>query len=689
MKVYAGVVTKQDTESPHPRRAPGQVASASTWRWLALLLVVALLAGFARREALDVGLLADDYMQHAMLTGSYPGEDYVPLDLYAFLRSDPQLQARHIEHGTAPWWSVVEGDPDAAGGTVVFAVLRPLSSALLTLDHELWPLDRAGATRARHLHSLLWFVLTIVAAGLVLGQLFERRIAMLAIVLFACDAGLVVPLAWLANRCVLISASFGLLGVWAHLRWRAGANVAGVGLGTRTRRSMIALECVCMIAAMAAGEYGLLAVSYVLAWELVGVESGSVATRVRAVLPALVPALIYLVMHQVLGYGTFGEAYADMFGAPSKWLALASERAAKLATSAAWGLPPTTGDAFDTGMRWLSKGRLHADIEREHLLWCAMLLPLMAALVGVIRVGLSPPERRALAALVLGAVLGLAPITAPPPQERLLVLSQLGACALIAAVIVASVRLLRGRMPDTAAVPSWLRRLMPAPFVLLLLYSHIVFDLRSGQRMLGTIHAGQAPTLAAFARGDLPSMDPEALRGREVIVLNAVNLPTGLHGGFMLEAHGWPAPRSWRALAMGPFALSVTRPAPDTLELWAVQGAWLATTYEHNFRRADQPLVAGDVRERGGLRVEIIEDLDGHPTRVRVRFPVSVDDPRYLFLMSTKQGLRRWQPPELRPGRARALGGGEAQGQPGRPGIVPLPALPVVPAGQRVAIPGP
>jgi hypothetical protein len=322
-------------------------------------------------------------------------------------------------------------------------------------------------------------------------------------------------------------------------------------------------------------------------------------------------------------------------------------------------------------MRWLSKVRPQGELQREHLLWCAFLLPLMAALVGVIRVGLSLPERRAVRAVVLGAVLGLVPITAAPPQERLTVLLQLGACALIAAVIVASVRLLRGRLPAGAPPPSWVRRLLPAPFVLVLLHRHVVVDVRLGQQMVEAIHANEGPTLAAFARGDLPRMDPEALRGREVIVLNAVNLPTGLHGGFMLEAHGWPAPRSWRAMAMGPFALSVTRLAPETLELWAVHGAWLATTYEHNFRRADQPLVAGDVRERGGLRVQIIEDLDGHPTRVRVQFPVSVDDPRYLFLMSTKQGLRRWQPPAL-----------------GRHGIVPLPALPVVSAGQRVDISG-
>jgi hypothetical protein len=613
-----------------------QVGGASRWRWLALLLLVGLLAGFARRDALEVGLLGDDYMHHAMLVGSYPGEGYVPWDLYAFLRDDASVQEQHIERGTAPWWSVVNGDPDADDGTIVFAVLRPLSSALLWVDHELWPLERDGAVRARHLHSLVWFVATIVAAGLVFGHLFERRVAIVALVLFACDAGLMLPLAWLANRCVLVSASFGLLGIWAHLRWRSDA-------AQERRNQFIALECACMGLAVAAGEYGLLAAAYVLAWELVGTTSGSVAQRLRATAPALVPAGIYLLLHESLGYGTFGPAYLDLHHVGG-WLSLAASRAAKLATSAIWAVPPTTGVGFgivdDSG----------------HLLVCAILLPLAGALVALVRVGLTVPERRALRAMVLGAALGLVPITAAPPQERLLVLTQLGACALIALIAVASARLLWGSI---ATPRSWPRRLLAVPFVLALLAANVGFDLRSGESMLETIGTNDASTLAAFSQGTLPLIGPEALRGRDVVVLNAVDLPTALHGGFVLEAQGWPAVRSWRTLAMGPFAMSATRLAPDTLELWAVQGAWLETTYEQNFRRADQPLHAGDVRDRGGLRVEVVEDLRGHPTRIRVRFAASLDDPRYLFLISTKQGLRRWQPPAL-----------------GKPRIVPLPSLP-------------
>lgn len=625
-----------------------EARAGGAWRWLAVVLVVGVLAGLVRREALEVELLADDYMQHAMLVGSYPGEGYVPWDLYAFLRPDGQTQEQHIERGTAPWWSVIEEDPDAARGTIVFAVLRPLSSALVWVDHQLWPLERDGAVRARHVHSLVWFVATIVAAGLVFGQLFERRVAMLAVVLFACDAGLVIPLAWLANRCVLISASFGLLGIWAHLRWRGEAS-----LDARGRTKFAALECACMGLAMAGGEYGLLAASYVLAWELVGVEPSPPARRLAALAPAFVPVAIYLTAHWMLGYGTFGEAYVDMFGAPQRWLSVASGRAAKLATSVIWAVPPTSGVPFDTS----NHGR--------HLVLCAVLLPLAVGLVAVVRVGLTTRERRGVRALILGAALGLVPLTTPPPQERLLVLTQLGACALIAAVIVASVRLLRGRIPDSAAAPpTWARRWLPVPFAVVLLFANVVFDLRSGRDMIENIPLVEAP------RAVPSGMDPEALRGRDVVVLNATNLSTAIHGGFVLEAQGWPATRSWRVLAMGSFAMSAARPRPDTLELWAVQGAWLETPNERNFRRADQPLVAGDVRERGGLRVEILEDVDGHPTRIRVRFPASLDDPRYAFLISTQHGLRRWQPP--------AVGGR---------GIVPLPSLPGAPlraaAGRR------
>ena len=63
--------------------------------------------------------------------------------------------------------------------------------------------------------------------------------------------------------------------------------------------------------------------------------------------------------------------------------------------------------------------------------------------------------------------------------------------------------------------------------------------------------------------------------------------------------------------------MTATRMAADTLELRTVDGAWLTTSYELAFRRSDQPLHAGDVLERPGLRIEIVEATDGHPIRIR------------------------------------------------------------------------
>jgi hypothetical protein len=54
------------------------------------------------------------------------------------------------------------------------------------------------------------------------------------------------------------------------------------------------------------------------------------------------------------------------------------------------------------------------------------------------------------------------------------------------------------------------------------------------------------------------------------------------------------------------------------------------------------------VLEYPGLRAEVLADIDGHPTRVRFRFPHSLDDPRYLFVTATARGINRWTVPPVR-----------------------------------------
>ncbi|KIG17642.1 hypothetical protein DB30_02917 [Enhygromyxa salina] len=617
---------------------------ASGWRWLTILIGVGLLAALARASALDVGLMSDDFAQHGMLVGLYPGQGYAPFDLYAFFRDDPKLLAAHVEAGTVPWWT----QPGLHG-----TVLRPLSSALLSLDHAVVPYSRPYAAWAWHLHSLAWLVALVVAAGLALRRLLPAWIAVLAVVLLGCEAGVATPIAWLANRCVLVSATFGCLAVWAHVGWRT------LELERRTtRRRLIAAEVVLVGLSLAAGEYGLSFVAYLVAYELLGAPVSSVRARVLACAPALVTALAWLILHRALGYGSSGSAiYVDPFTAPIAWLELAATRIPRLLTAAFWSIPADTGDLVRRfGSSWvvwdIGPKPSPAAYERAHSIVCGVLLLLAGLVVALLRSELREQERRTLRWLTAGAVLGLLPLSVAPAHSRLLIPAQLGTCALVAAMIIASVRALAG------GVHYRIASICCVPLTAVLLYGHTVAELQWGRTYLAILTNMNRTIEAAFDRTDVPAAD---FGGRDVIVLNAISQTVALHGHYLLHSRGEPTPRSWRSLAMAEFPIIARRTSRRSLELSAVQSGWLRSGAELFFRRDGQTLPAGTAFEVPGLSVEIESDVEGYPSRVKFGFPHSLDDPRYLFLISTPEGLRRWQVPKR-----------------GERAPVPIPALPLV-----------
>jgi hypothetical protein len=654
-------------------------------RYLVFLLVVALIGIALRWSAVPVGLMSDDFVHLAMLSDSYPGKGYVPFDLYAFLRRGELLVA-HVEHGTAPWWSV----PELHG-----TVLRPLASALVWLDHTLAP----GQVKLWHLHSILWFAASIIALGLAARRLVPRSIAIVAVLLYTCDAGMASPLAWLANRCVLTCATFGFLAIWAHLEWRDPD--AHTPLWLRRRGGVIV--GVLMAACISAGEYGLGALAYVGAWELF-VGQGSARQRLLALVPALIPVLAYLCAHKLLGYGTFGaDVYADPFHSPSGYAKLAIKRIPKLIAAAFWSIPGSTLHVFRFGLParldhlLLPPDPNIDDYQAAHitLAWSGVAAAGLVLLLA--RRAWSVDERRALRALGVGAVVGMLPVAVAPAHSRLLIIAQLGACCVVAAVIVGCVRLVldrahakpdclhaRGnrpysafglragslRVPRADAQPSapakhWPTRsrgLILIPLAGALAWLHTIGDLRWGNAYIRHLDDLQAANVAAFTAGDLLA---QPLEGRDVVILNGPSQSIALYGGYVLASQGWSVPATWRSLALGgDFAMIATRPAEDTLDLFVVQGAWMHTAGELFFRRSNQPMWVGDVIEYPSLRVEILAEQDGHPTRVRFQFDRSLDDPSFVFVVATKQGLRRWKVP--------------ARGQ---RNVVPLPRLP--PTGAR------
>src|SRR5690606_22993445 len=230
--------------------------------------------------------------------------------------------------------------------------------------------------------------------------------------------------------------------------------------------------------------------------------------------------------------------------------------------------------------------------------------------------------------------------------------AQLGFCTLVAALLVATVRLVRGAPKLGPRVHGALL----LPFAGLLAYAHTIGDLRWGHAYLKYIDELQAQNIAAFVEGNLLGPD---LDGADVVILNAPSQTLGLYGPFVLDAKGWPVPRSWRPLALGgEFAMFASRPTATALELTAIQGAWMHKAGELFFRREDQPLAVGDVLAYPSLRVEILAVAEpGHPNKIRFVFDRPLE--QFLFVTATPEGLRRWPVPAV-----------------GKSGVVPLPRLP-------------
>jgi hypothetical protein len=612
---------------PAPGLTREPVEQLERKRWLLALALLSVLGVLLRLKTLDVGLLSDDYMQHAMIAGLYPGEGYVPFDLYAFVRADGNLAA-HVDQGTVPWFA----EPQFHG-----AVLRPLSSALLWLDHVIAP----GNLRLWHAHSLLWLAAMIATFGLSARRLLPRWPAALAVALFVCEAGFVSPLGWLANRCVLVCAAFGFAAIFVHVEWRRPDPSTPAWL----RRHGPLLELALLAASLAGGEYGFGVVAYLIAWELLLGGPDGWVVRARALIPGVTAAMTYLALHTLLHYGTFGaDVYADPFSHPLGWLKWTKFRIPALCTSALWSISASSVMVFQhPGAAWwqyLWPADNPVEVYYSHMKLALVGIGLAALGLWLARAGLSEEERRTQRTLLLGAFLGLLPVSVAPSHERLLVVAQLGACAAVSLLMFACARLLLD-----SRTRSRVRGAALLPIAGAMLFLHTYVDLRWTWRYLLHLDGLAEADVMAFTDGDLFEQD---LANRDVLVLNGPSQTIGMYGPFALDIMGKPIPASWRPLGLGgEHAMFAYRPNKNTLELSAIQGKWLMTSGELFFRRADQPLPAGSTFDYPGMDVEVLADEDGRPTRVRFVFPHSLDDPRYLFLISTGRGLMHWSVPKV------------------------------------------
>jgi hypothetical protein len=199
----------------------------------------------------------DDYIQIGTLEGVFDRFGTAPFDLYSFTDGSLERNKRQIETGPVPWFVHPE---------MKVHFFRPVSSALLSLDHALFGRN----IRAYRIQAILWYVLLVLAFGawarLMIPSAdggFWPPAAILALIIFAVSDSQWVNVLWTAGRWVLVTTAFALAGCAAYLRWRLH--------GWRPGRY---LSVAAMVMALLSGEVALAVLAYLLAFEIVSPETG-------------------------------------------------------------------------------------------------------------------------------------------------------------------------------------------------------------------------------------------------------------------------------------------------------------------------------------------------------------------------------------------------------------------------------
>jgi hypothetical protein len=381
-----------------------------------LILGIALLVHV---HAIRSPLILDDHLHEAMLDGVYPRGHDRPLwlSLYDFVNDGNREALRSL--GALPWW---------AEQGVEIRFLRPLASALRLLDRALF----GSNSTWMHVHSAVWFLGLLFAANRLFRRLFlplfveqskdVRAAADLATLILGLAPCHSYPLAWVANREILISATFGAVGLEAYLAMLPGFGFGQVSQHQPSVTAKLWLRAfVSFVFCFSAGEYAAGMLGPLLAAEmlLAKAAAASMPRRLARATTYLLPAAIYTGMHYRFGFGAKHSGfYNDPFAETAQFVSQAPRRLLVLLTNAVVGAEAeqTSGD-----MRFLPLFLVFVLLALGAIVTLRHVIPALAARDG-------EPNRvlctkQTLRFLLASAVLCLVPTLAAVPGNRLLALA--------------------------------------------------------------------------------------------------------------------------------------------------------------------------------------------------------------------------------------------------------------------------
>lgn len=372
------------------------------------LAAVCVLAGWIAWPLVYTGWFADDLLQRAAYVYTddalrvYPLEDRLtgPMRMYSFFDGHPSRIERALDLGGIPWWT---------NRSVHATFWRPLTALLSMADYRLWP----DSSVWMHFHSLVWYWILLC-----IGFILYRTIAGpgwtagSAVLLLAVNDILAVPVAFLANRHILIAAVFGLAAVWSHWQWR-----------TYGGRRWAVWHVLFLLLSLLSSESGVCVFAYLLAYAI-WIDRKKTASRWASLLPSLVTIVSWRAVYNYLGYGIENlDLYVDPGNDPAGFAAAVFERLPILSLSL-FAFPPCdiymVLTPFAIRVYW----------------WFAVL---MLALLGLLFYPFLK-ENRIARFWLTGTILAAVPLCAPFPGGRSLALASVGACGFLAQIVHLGIR---------------------------------------------------------------------------------------------------------------------------------------------------------------------------------------------------------------------------------------------------------
>ena len=518
------------------------------------------------------------------------------LDIFRFIDGDPQRTGSMMDDGVLPWWTY---------RALKAAFWRPVTALTHGLDYQLWPRWPV----LMHAHSIMWFALLVFIVSWYYRRLMGLTLASgLAAFLWAIDDAHGMPIAFLANRNIMVCMTFGVWALWAHDRWRRDHWRYGAWAGP-----------LLLVTALLAKESGVAVFAYLFSYALfldrAGWKKGFVS-----LLPYVGVIVTWRVIWTHLGYGMSGAGmYVDPVTEPIRFAGSVLKHAPILLLGQ-WGVPQADISYVPgVNMRIVWMG---AVIFEAIILW--LMIPLLRQ------------DRRA-CFWALGMIFSVIPACATLAADRMLFFVGLGGMGLLSLFLCE----VFGRESRYRPWRGW-RYIVPVVGIIFVLI-HVVLA-----PVLLPLRASYSLGLKNFLEAiTVRTVLDDSVARQDVIIVNPPVPMAALYLPVHREVQGLLPPRRVRVLASGYPSVEVERWDAYTLKICPAAG-FMPLLFDQLFRNERFPFRRGEQVELAGMSAEIVAlNEDNRPSEVIFRFAVPLEDASLRWLRFEEGEFITFIPPPV------------------------------------------